>query len=154
MDRDANPSYGAPPSLAEAMEKIMAHPELISMVASALGTPNPSASTEQVSYAAVATSEESVADGSADKNVSAPTIEGLHPPASSEHVPSAEWIATLSPLLSGLSGKGIKEKGKGSEDPRSCLLRALKPYVSQGRREAIEYMIRISQISELLKRLS
>ena len=67
-------------------------------------------------------------------------------------------MASIAPLLSGLSGlsKGIGagESGKGGQkDCRAALLLALKPYVSRGRCEAIDYMLRFSKLTDLLKTL-
>ena len=58
-------------------------------------------------------------------------------------------ISALAPLLSGGFGKQSKQ-----DNDRACLLRALKPYLSQGRCEAIEYIIKFSKLSEVLKNLS
>ena len=145
MEYESNAANAGMPSVSEAMEKIMAHPELISMVASVLGAPE-------------ARKNEGAADLEGHENI-AENSEGItaEPKAAAEAFspsalnPSGDWMATLAPLISNLSGgKG----GKGRDDPRSCLLRALKPYVSSGRREAIDYMIRLSQISDLFKHLS
>jgi hypothetical protein len=70
------------------------------------------------------------------------------PPASaSERLPEA--ISALAPLL---SGEGIKHSKRDND--RACLLRALKPYLSAGRSEAIDYIIKFSSIADLLKNLS
>ena len=120
----------------------MAHPELISMVASALGAPNGKAPVAKVPAEETETEGDTASvpvpsDGDALSDKRAPT----------------ELMATLAPLLSGLTGGRDGRRGE-PDDPRSCLLRALKPYVSRGRQEAIDSMIRISQISDLLKHLS
>jgi hypothetical protein len=107
----------------------LAHPEVISMVASALGGAKPSA------------------DG-ASKDASDEDARSVSAPPS----PSPDALATLSPLLSGLSAlKGGDQKH--SDDPKACLLRALKPYVSPARREAIDTMIRLSALSSLLGKM-
>ena len=62
---------------------------------------------------------------------------------------SSEAIATLAPLLSGLT-KGTAPLGK-KDDPRACLLLALKPYLSAGRCEAIDTMLRLSALSDALR---
>ena len=62
---------------------------------------------------------------------------------------TTDALATLAPLLSG----DISKLTRG-DDKRACLLRALKPYLSEGRCEAIEYIIKFSALSELLKNLS
>ena len=63
-----------------------------------------------------------------------------------------DLVATLAPILSGLAGKGGLQSRK--DDHRACLLRALKPYVNPARREAIDYMIRLSQLSDLFRQLT
>ena len=59
---------------------------------------------------------------------------------------SAERLPELLSMLS--SGSGIKQ------NRRSELLCALKPYLSQGRSEAIDKIIRFSELSSVLKNLS
>ena len=73
-----------------------------------------------------------------------------------EEIPSApqgakmpEAISALAPLLSA----DFSKLSRG-DDRRSCLLRALKPYLSEGRCEAIEYIIKFSALSGILKNLS
>ena len=58
-------------------------------------------------------------------------------------------LGALAPLLSGGLGAGSK-----ADDDRACLLRALKPYLSEGRCEAIEYIIKFSKITDVIKNLS
>ena len=58
-------------------------------------------------------------------------------------------MAALAPLLSA----DFSKLSRG-DDRRSCLLRALKPYLSEGRCEAIEYIIKFSALSGILKNLS
>lgn len=55
----------------------------------------------------------------------------------------------LAPLLASLTGNA----GAG-DDRRACLLRALKPYLSTGRCEAIDQIIKISRLSGILRQLS
>ncbi|MBQ9783804.1 MAG: hypothetical protein IJW44_04740 [Clostridia bacterium] len=138
---------GSPPDLSQAIDRILAHPELISMVASALGGASapaaPAASTDTdavpVENPRPADSGESLAP------------KELEPPASGAD--PAALMTSLAPLLSGLGGKGSGIGGKPKDDNRTCLLRALKPYVNPGRQEAIEYMIRFTQITDLLKHM-
>lgn len=134
MDRDRTSEKATPDALNEAIEKLMAHPELISMVASALGNNAPPS-----------TGEKPKSDASMSESLP-PSIPKKE--EASEPTPPSElgnWIATLSPLLSGKGGK--------QDDPRSCLLRALKPYVNSSRQEAIDTMLRLSQISDVLRHL-
>ena len=112
------------PNLSGAIDQIMAHPEWISMVASALGKASP---------------EEEKTEP--PKKEEAPSSE-----------PSADALASLTPVLAKLSQ--IKNPLPREKSPRADLLCALKPYLSPGRQEAIDYMIRISQISDLMKHLT
>lgn len=128
----------APPALSDAIEKIMANPELISMVASVLGRGK-----------AQETSKEESVDGG-DLAVRAPSDEqgeAVANDASLQRGDLSEMVASVLPLLTGTKGKGR------ADSDSACLLRALKPYVSEGRREAIDAMIRISEFSEILKKL-
>ena len=68
-------------------------------------------------------------------------------PVQAPKMPDA--ISALAPLLSA----DFSKLSRG-DDNRACLLRALKPYLSEGRCEAIEYIIKFSALSEVLKKLS
>ena len=123
MDQLPNDLEKSTPNLSDAIEQIMAHPEWISMVASALGKSPTEAETP------------------------APQKEEE---TSSSHPDDA--VTTLTPMLSKLSQ--IKNPNPKGKNTRADLLCALKPYLSPGRQEAIDYMIRISQISDLMKHLT
>ena len=60
-----------------------------------------------------------------------------------------EAISALAPLLSA----DFSKLSRG-DDKRACLLRALKPYLSENRCQAIEYIIKFSALSGILKNLS
>ena len=77
-----------------------------------------------------------------------PEIELRSSPPAAENDMSA-LVGKLAPLLSGASSAGSKK-----EDDRACLLRALKPYLSEGRSEAIDYIIKFSVLAKALKNLS
>ena len=130
MQNDGNTQSGGMPSLSDAIEKLMANPEIISMVASALGN---SATKEDTNNG----------EGEEAKAVSIPT-----PPPDVGSI-----ISALSPLLSGVqkSGSGKNHEGSDASKNREALLYALRPYISQGRREAIDYILQLSRITELLK---
>lgn len=118
--------------------KLLANPELISSVASALGLGNPlAAQAEQKEETEHKTPAES--DGS---------VEAL-----SQSLPQKDKlpdiISTLSPLLSTLTSSQSH-----SDNRRACLLRALKPYLSRERSDAIDYIIKLSEFSEVFKSLS
>lgn len=140
MDHQQASGTPPPPALSDAIEKLMANPQLISMVASALGGAKPPAGEET----------EAKEEPSAESAEPALPSQAQTAASSGSPAPSPELgklIATLSPLLSGGSGGGKQD------DRRACLLRALKPYVSPHRQEAIDTMIRLSQISDVLRHL-
>ena len=58
-------------------------------------------------------------------------------------------MQTLAPLLSASAPSREKK-----DNDRICLLRALKPYLSQGRGQAIDYIIKFSSLGDLMKNLS
>jgi hypothetical protein len=125
MDQELTDTEKSTPNFSDAIDQIMAHPEWITMVASALGKPP--------------AEKESPKESEADKAT-----------VPSDPVDTA--AAALTPMLSKLSQ--MKAPPSGGKSTRAELLCALKPYLSPGRQEAIDYMIRISQISDLLKHLT
>ena len=111
-----NPNTPAdlPPSLSDAIDRIMANPELISMVAATLKKP----------------------------------LASDEPPKPQEEPPSASSAATALPAL-------LSSLGKVPHDnDRSRLLCALKPYVNPHRRQTIETLLQLSQMTELIKHLN
>lgn len=80
-------------------------------------------------------------------DVEAPASEAISPSPSAESDVGA-LIGRLAPLLSAAPASSKKE------DDRACLLRALKPYLSEGRGEAIDYIIKFSVLAKALRKLS
>ena len=66
-----------------------------------------------------------------------------------QNAKATQAISALAPLLSADFSKLSR-----SDDKRACLLRALKPYLSEGRCEAVEYIIKFSAISDIIKNFS
>ena len=61
-------------------------------------------------------------------------------------------ISKLLPVASMLGGNiGGNVGGKGVQNPRCELLRALRPFLSPSRCEAIDYMIKMDGLSGILK---
>ena len=144
MDREQTSSEAVPNAISEAISKIMANPEILSSVASALGASSP-----------IATKNPEPTEDS-DRSEETESIVAKAPSSSPTEAPPADIgavVSTLAPLLSGLSGGAKKFPEIKHDDKRACLLRALKPYLSPGRREAIDYMISLSQISDLIKHI-
>lgn len=136
-DAKLNESSTALPSsdaLSGAMEKLLAHPELISMVASALKSQDlPSPTADKSSTEASSGDEPSISVGAQDTAASS----------------NADLTSALLPMLSKLGNL----KSTPQSSPHSALLCALKPYVSPARREAIDYFLKFSQMSTLINGL-
>ena len=127
------------PALSDTIERLLANPELLSNVASAIGLSVPPSLDAQSEDALPASSEKP-----------ADVLPTTAPSTGTGDLGHA--IATLAPLLSGFSSK---DTGKtASDDPRACLLRALKPYVNRRRAEAIDTIIQLSRVSEVMKKLN
>ena len=73
------------------------------------------------------------------------------PASYAPNMPNTDTLTTLAPLLSSISQKSPSSKISSNQ---ACLLRALKPYVNPNRCEAIDYIIKISEISQLLKKIN
>ena len=130
--------------ISNAINKLLENPELISMVASALGKSAPSG-------VGVTDSNK----GNSGVTVSDTPEDGEPAVSASASAPSinADAVAALMPMLSGL-GKISGGDGKaGSKFKHEELLCALKPYLSRSRCEAIDYILRISRMSGIINRL-
>ena len=66
-----------------------------------------------------------------------------------QNAKATDAISALAPLLYTDFSKFSR-----ADDKRACLLRALKPYLSEGRCEAVEYIIKFSAISDIIKNFS
>ncbi|MBQ8849699.1 MAG: hypothetical protein IJ011_05145 [Clostridia bacterium] len=132
--------------LSDAINKIMANPEIISTVASALGNMNLPKAADQSSDTEKEETEE-------PKNEPAPETQTAEVSASMPDI--GALVQSLAPMMSKLGSSGKDRRGGESCESakREALLCALKPYLSQGRREAVDYIIRISQISDILKNI-
>ena len=132
------------PSISDAINKLMANPEIISTVAAALGNMNAQG---KASLTAEDTDKEdspTVTDEGADEKSA----------QAGSHSDLGELVKSLTPVITTLKNTSHPSVQKNSEAARrEALLCALKPYVSEGRREAIDYIIRISQVSDILKNI-
>lgn len=132
---------GESDSFSSALNNILSNPEMMSMISSMAGRLKDS----QAQPSGNGASEEASAPikESEAKSASAST------PLADLSSKLPDMLSTLAPLLSGSQAPPSKK-----ENDRECLLRALKPYLSEGRSEAIDYIIKFSKLSELLKHLS
>ena len=64
--------------------------------------------------------------------------------------PSGDAISALAPLLLSANSEKYSKKSKG-QNPRCELLRALRPFLSKERCEAIDYMIKMDGLSGILR---
>ena len=137
MNSDINLNGGAIPSsdaLSGAMEKLLAHPELITMVASALkNQDSPPPDTNKTISETVSGDEPAISVGAQD----------------SSSIGNSDLTSALLPMLTKLGNL----KSSPQSSPHSALLCALKPYVSPARREAIDYFMKFSQMSALISGL-
>ena len=60
-------------------------------------------------------------------------------------------LTALTPLFNSMSKKDAPHKISSNQ---ASLLRALKPYVNDNRCQAIDYIIRVAEISQLLKKIN
>ena len=135
-DENRPSDVGAGDNFSNALNSILSNPEMLSMI---------------TSMAKQLKSDAQQSEPSGDGDTSAPPSS----PASAaqpEHGGEPSVAAALSSLAPLLSGEGIKHSKRDND--RACLLRALKPYLSHERAEAIDYIIRFSSLAEVLKNLS
>ena len=121
-------------SIANALAMLKEDPSIITSIASAFSSSVTSGSSE----AETAGAEESRA-GEPIARSTMPDLEKL-----------PEMISVIAPMLSGKNH--LSHLSGGGEDHRTALLCALKPYLSKGRQEMIDSIIKISKISEAIKR--
>ncbi len=128
---------GGAPQVSEMIDKILANPELITMVASALGVNKKGAQTEEA--------EER---GEGSEAVSANAQE------SGGGAAAPDIMSAIAPVLASMQKNQGAVKLNPSNDRRTCLLVALKPYLCRERCEAIDYMVKLGRLSEVFRTLS
>ena len=70
-----------------------------------------------------------------------------------------QMMSAMAPLLSGMQGKGhggkgeAEEKKGGDAERRRRLLAALKPYLSHQRKDAIDSILKVTEMTDLLGQL-
>lgn len=131
-----------PEDLQNAVQGILSDPAFAKLVGELSGTPQ----------SAAASSE---GEG-AQPTTAAPQI----PPEVLSKLP--QMMSALSPILSGgrdgKDGKdGKKEDGphgdKGDAEKRKRLLAALKPYLSSSRREAVDSILKVTEMTDLMGKM-
>ena len=128
-----------PSDFSAMLDKVLSNPEILTTVASALSGASETAedsAPQKVKAEAEKTAEAS--SGAVDVD------------AMMQKLP--QMMKMLSPVL---SSDSVKSKASAHpSDKRSCLLAAIKPYLSPARCEAIDYIIKFSQLSEILKTIN
>ena len=127
-EKDEHAEVVLPPDFSAMLDKVLANPQILTAVASALSQSNNEAPREEKAEA----SENGAVNGAPS-----PEIDAM-----AQKLP--QMMKAMAPLLSS-SG------GAPKNDKRACLLSAIKPYLNPARCEAIDYIIRFSQLSEVLK---
>jgi hypothetical protein len=126
--------------------KLLANPQIIESVASALSSGNETAPPQ------VSGNAQAVSSGQKSEQVSE---EQALPDIASMAQKLPEIMSMLGPVMQQKSDcKSKSEQNSVSSDKRACLLSAMKPYMSPQRCAAIDYIIKFSQISEILKKIN
>ena len=121
--------------LTGALNKLISDPSLLTTIASAISGGMPT---------------ESAVQNGPKESVEANTVTAVEAKDSTSVAPPD----TL-PAMSKLSALGslASMTKTPSNDSRACLLNALKPYMSPKRRDAIDKLVKFSNLSELLKKI-
>ena len=122
---------GVPIQLSEMLDKLLANPQILSSVASAL-----------------ASSQGQTAQAPPENAVQTSVRQDPSLDAVADKLP--EIMNMLRPMISP-SVSSSKSDGGGKKEALLC---AVKPYLSDGRREAVDYIIKLSRIAEILKKMS
>ena len=135
-----NEREGPSIDLSGMLGKLLANPQIIQSVASAL-------------------SGEGGAEP-AEKAEAAETVKEKEKYEEVTHMPDVSAMAEKLPEIMNMLTPVLQQKGGSGKadhlptDSRACLLNAMKPYMSARRCEAIDYIIKFSQISEILKNIN
>ena len=126
--------------------KLLANPQIIETVASALSNGNENGAPQTASSAPPVAPQQK--NEQAAEELPTPDIAAM-----AQKLP--EIMSMLGPVMQQKNDfKSKSEHNSIASDKRSCLLSAMKPYMSPQRCAAIDYIIKFSQISEILKRIN
>ncbi len=132
---------GAPtPDIAGLLSGLLGNPELLARlapVAASLRASMEGAPTEL-------TPDKSPSDEAAE----APKTPSEALPVSSASLTDPDTLARLAPLIAGISGASASRSPE--EAQREALLRALAPFLSEARRNALETLLQLSRMGGLL----
>ena len=122
-----------PDALSSAIAQLTAHPEIISAVASALGTSAPQ-------------SEPSSEGEKSEEPMS--EAEAANASSASPEFDLGAIMGAIAPVMAAFGGKRKKDP---REEHRDALLCALKPYLCDERRRVLEHMLKIGQLGDIFK---
>jgi hypothetical protein len=125
MEEEAIQNPIGTPNLSEAIEKLMAHPEIIEMAASVLGT-----------------------SGAAPTPKPEPTVSEASDAPIASHGGLPNLFGLALPMLSGGSHKEKNPLAKST-----ALLIALKPYLSPSRCQTVDRLVEMSNLGTLFDRM-
>ena len=146
MSADSKAPTISSDGISDAISKIMEHPELISMVASALSGNTDKSGSDSERTAEVAAKEESAEAEISDSD-------SVATGAAPQMNVNADLFASMMPMISKLSSLNTSGGKSGLSSKHEQLLCALKLYVSPSRCQAIDYILKFSQMSGLLRGL-
>ena len=136
-DVNERAEIGLPNDFSAILDKVLSNPDILTTVASALsGVSNGTGEAESKSADAPRAEESAMASAPLDTDVMMQKLPQI--------------MKMLSPMMSG-SGAKNHSPAHDPTDKRACLLLAIKPYLSKERCEAIDYIIKFSKLSEILK---
>ena len=136
-DVNERAEIGLPNDFSAILDKVLSNPDILTTVASALsGASNGTGEAESKSTDAPRAEESAMASAPLDTDVMMQKLPQI--------------MKMLSPMISGTGAKN-HAPAHDPTDKRACLLLAIKPYLSKERCEAIDYIIKFSKLSEILK---
>ena len=141
MEQDNNQQTSREASpLTDALSSILSNPEMMEKLRSVAGQLSP---TQPPPSPANPSPNSSTVDGLASI---------LSDPQMMAKLP--QIMAMLGPMMGSIGNTGVTNKpNKSSEDCRNALLLALKPFLSPDRCQAIDTMLRISQLGTIIRQI-
>ena len=145
-------NVGIPMDLSSMVGKLLSNPQLLTGIASALSGDGGEQNGQKIAEETVQKVPQRT-EQTARNDAESVSPEGIDIDAITRKLP--EIMGAIAPVMSRtVGGDGKSEGRKRACDNRSCLLNAMKPYMNPQRCEAIDYIIKFSQISEILKNIT
>lgn len=142
-EREGPGGMSLPSDFSAMLDKVLSNPEILTTVASALSA---TSQTEKITQEVDAPTQTAKTEDAAQTSAGAVDVDVMM-----QKLP--QMMKLLSPMLSATTSKN-QGSSPHTQDKRTCLLCAIKPYLSPARCEAIDYIIKFSQLSEILKTIN